>query len=408
MANFYTPDTAVYLCNTPLNVNKKDTYAPNGWTQSAQLAYFQSCRVYTFNDFTFQRKDGTIRVPINIEELYKNGVNYCYYRNSHYRGKWFFCFITRLEFLNEATTALHIKTDVFQTWYFEMQLKTSFVEREHTVTDNMFQHTIPEPLPTPEHLLTERVMLTPDLKSSTTFFFDDNYWCGIFTSEAIKHLSDNVPTRAAFMGGVYSPCYIYATDLSGFSSFIGAVNYSGQADAIVSCVAIPKSMATYHDLSGYDPPDPPPSPGGTNLLGSPYNAWFTINRIYDPPNHKGLDMNGVGEGEIRYIYSTVSGTVVYSNYHQASYEGGSFGEMICILDDVTGYYFLFGHLKSRAVQLGDTVTRGQYIGVEGNTGDSEGRHLHYQVSSGDMWAGNIDPTTVAGAQYPNAVGTYGQ
>lgn len=413
---FYTPDTAVYLANTPLNVNKKDTFAPNNWTAAAQLQYFQSCipsptSRYTFTDFTYQRKDGVIRVPINAEVLYAAGINYCFYRNNHYGGKWFYCFITEIEFLNENTTALHIKTDVFQTWYFEMELKTSFVEREHTVTDNMFQHTLPEPLPTPEHLVTERVMLTPDLKSSTTFFFDDNYWCGVFTSEPIKHLADENPPRTTFMGGVYSPCYIYATDLSGFSTFMGAVNYSGQAEAIVSCVAIPKSMVEYHNLSGYDPPEPTPTPGSENLLGSPYNAWFTINQIYDPPNHKGLDMNGVGEGETRYIYSTVSGIVVYSDYHQSSYSGGSFGNMICIQDDNTGYYFLFGHLASRHVSLGQRVSRGEYIGVEGATGDCDppgARHLHYQVSSGDMWAGNIDPTTVAGAQYPNAVGTYGQ
>ena len=404
MANFYTPDTAVYLCNTPLNVNKKDTFAPNGWTQSAQLAYFQSCRVYTFNNFTFQRKDGIIRVPINIEDLYKNGVNYCYYRNNHYRGKWF---------LNEETTALHIKTDVFQTWYFDMQLKTSFVEREHTVTDELFQHTLPEPLPTPEYKNAEEneTRLTPTLYSRNTTEFDEYYWCCIFTSEIIKHMSDDEPQPSKFLGGVPCPCYIYATNLTDYFTLIGAINYSGQANAVVSCVAMPKSMVTYHDLVNPTPPTPPPTPGGTNLLGSPYSAWFTINQIYDPPNHKGLDMNGVGEGETRYIYSTVSGTVVYSAYHEASYEGGSFGNMICIQDDVTGYYFLFGHLYSRNVQVGDTVTRGDYIGVEGATGDCDppgARHLHYQVSSGNMWAGNIDPTTVAGAQYPNAVGTYGQ
>ena len=415
MANFYTPDTAVYLANTPLNVNKKDTFAPNNWTAAAQLQYFQGCipsptSRYTFTDFTFQRKDGVIRVPINVEVLYSAGVNYCFYRNTHYNGKWFYCFITKMEFLNENTTALYIKTDVFQTWYFQMQIKTSFVEREHTVTDELYEHTLPEPLPTPEYKNANEneTRLTPTLYSRNITEFDEYYWCCIFTSEIIKHLTDDEPQPSKFLGGVPCPCYIYATNLQDYFTLIGAINYSGQANAVVSCVAMPKSMVTYHDLVNPTPPTPPPTPGNTNLLGSPYNAWFTVNQIYDPPNHKGIDMNGTGEGETRYIYSTVSGTVVYSAYHEASYSGGSFGNMICIQDDVTGYYFLFGHLYSRAVQLGDTVTRGQYIGIEGNTGDSEGRHLHYQVSSGNMWAGNIDPTTVAGAQYPNAVGTYGR
>ena len=183
MANFYTPDTAVYLANTPLNVNKKDTFAPNNWTAAEQLQYFQGCiplptSRYTFTDFTYQRKDGVIRVPINVEVLYAAGINYCFYRNTHYNGKWFYCFISKMEFLNENTTALYIKTDVFQTWYFEMQLKTSFVEREHTVNDDMFKYTLPEPLPNGEMVVyNKQDIVNGELNARSESEFADNYYC---------------------------------------------------------------------------------------------------------------------------------------------------------------------------------------------------------------------------------------
>lgn len=406
MANFYTPDTAVYLCNTPLNVNKKDTYAPNGWTQSAQLAYFQSCRIYTFNDFTFQRKDGIIRVPINIEELYRNGVNYCYYRNSHYRGKWFFCFITQLEFLNEATTALHIKTDVFQTWYFEMELKTSFVEREHTVTDNMFQHTLPEPLPTPEHKTvnggdysTYQTRITPDLSAKSADEFNNNYWCAVFLTEELTVLSPNAVEVCKFIGGNPCACYIYAVTTEALQSFFGIISASGKIDSVISCVAMPKSMVDFHPLTiNPNPPDPPLPPISDNFLGSPYASAFFVTQIYNAPQHWGIDLDN---NDNLNMYATTDGEVT------ACLEHPSFGKMVIIksssyspVDSSKYYYFMYCHMDTLAFNApGSTITRGTYIGTQGSTGSSTASHCHYEVQI----HGALSPMTTA-AEVGNTFG----
>ncbi len=50
-----------------------------------------------------------------------------------------------------------------------------------------------------------------------------------------------------------------------------------------------------------------------------------------------------------------------------------------ILSHKNGYETIFAHLHKRLVKKGDTVTRGQVIGLIGNTGRSTGSHLHYGI-----------------------------
>ena len=137
-----TPQTDVYLIKCPLELSDANqiTFA----TVDAQVAYFQSLPKLHIadEDFTYQRKDGVMRVPALIDDLY--GYNYCMYKNEGHGNKWFFAFITGMEYLNDSVTGVSLKTDTWQTWCFDLTFKRTFVEREHVLNDDYGLHTIPE------------------------------------------------------------------------------------------------------------------------------------------------------------------------------------------------------------------------------------------------------------------------
>lgn len=121
------------------------------------------------------------------------------------------------------------------------------------------------------------------------------------------------------------------------------------------------------------------SPGG-------YTSW-----------HSGTDI-GVSRGT--QVMAAASGTVItaltvtndpngpytsagYKDHSFSASNGYGYGNYIMIDhgvgDDGNRLYTLYGHLSSVAVSPGQTVSQGQIIGYSGNTGNSYGAHLHFEV-----------------------------
>lgn len=96
------------------------------------------------DNFTYQRKDDTIRYGANFDSLLE--YNYVMYRNDAYSSKWFYAYITGMEYLNDNVTAISIKTDPFQTWQFSLTYKPCLIDREHTNNDAVGANTLPEGL----------------------------------------------------------------------------------------------------------------------------------------------------------------------------------------------------------------------------------------------------------------------
>lgn len=99
--------------------------------ETAQSTYFSS-KIFTSWDttlsFSYLRENRPIKVGKNVDNLF--GCNYLMYRNT-ILNKWFYCFITRKEYINESTTMLYIQTDVMQTFMFDYSIINSFIVREH-------------------------------------------------------------------------------------------------------------------------------------------------------------------------------------------------------------------------------------------------------------------------------------
>ena len=139
-----TPQGLLYLCKTPLKNDYKNQLTFNNL--NAQQTYFNTTIQFSFSDYTYIKKDNTITVGKNIDEII--GCNYLFYRNVGFTTKYYYCFITNMEYINEDVTRLTIETDVFQTWMFQIVYNRCFVEREHVNNDSIGLHTIPENLET--------------------------------------------------------------------------------------------------------------------------------------------------------------------------------------------------------------------------------------------------------------------
>jgi hypothetical protein len=143
-----TPQGSIYLCKTPLINDYKNQLTFSNLT--SQLNYFNSRIQKTFDNYTYIKKDNVIKVGENIDTII--GCNYLFYRNNGFTNKYYFCFITNMEYINENCTAITIETDVFQTYQFDISYKACFVEREHTNDDTIGANTIDEGLELGEYV----------------------------------------------------------------------------------------------------------------------------------------------------------------------------------------------------------------------------------------------------------------
>ena len=91
--------------------------------------------------------------------------------------------------------------------------------------------------------------------------------------------------------------------------------------------------------------------------------------------HYGVD---IAKGGTVPIVAAASGVVYVSHY------SSSYGNVVYILHNIDGqiYTTVYAHMSSRLVSEGQTVEKGQQIGIMGSTGDSTGQHLHFELYKG--------------------------
>lgn len=119
-----------FMSGVPFSNDYKNTR----WFENltSQLAYFNArTETHYEQQMNFQRIEGYHYVAINksIDELWS--TNYLMFQNAQYNNKWFYAFVTRLEYKQKNLTYVHFQIDVLQTWRFDYTFKPSFVVREH-------------------------------------------------------------------------------------------------------------------------------------------------------------------------------------------------------------------------------------------------------------------------------------
>lgn len=118
-----------------------------------------------------------------------------------------------------------------------------------------------------------------------------------------------------------------------------------------------------------------PLPGHTYI-----SCHFGEVDAFGNAGHRGTD---IPAPEGTPILAAHSGTVLVSGWND------SYGNQV-LLDNGAGLSTRYAHMTQTAVTAGEAVTAGQVIGYVGNTGDSTGFHLHFEVMQNGLRVNPMD------------------
>lgn len=107
---------------------------------------------------------------------------------------------------------------------------------------------------------------------------------------------------------------------------------------------------------------------------------FLDDQIFLEDNHYGID---VAAAEGAPVKAAAEGVVIFSNWIN------HLGNTIIIYHS-DGYFSIYGHNQRNTVHSHQHVKRGEIIGFVGNTGISEGPHLHFEIWKNGMPLNPVD------------------
>jgi TP901 family phage tail tape measure protein len=167
---------------------------------------------------------------------------------------------------------------------------------------------------------------------------------------------------------------IKGLDLPGFFSNYGSAVFNTTKDNIVTYA---QQMLDQIGFGG----------GGGYSFPSIFRKTSSFGMRNGKP-HKGVDWAAPAGTPIP---SQSAGPVIYSGSGKVGYRG--YGNVVHI-GSKAGLSYLYGHNTKNYVKTGDSVSKGQIIGTVGNTGDSRGNHLHFEIRQGNK---PVDPDSFGGS-----------
>ena len=302
---YIAPSTNVkILHNVPLdNTYDHTLYFADA---TAQATYFAGLTKYNLTNYTYQRVNkGIIRVSGKADNYYD--CNYMMFQNTNFGTKWFYAFITSVEYINNETTEITFEIDVIQTWLFDAHVEECFIERQHSLSDAIGDNIVPETLATGEYV------------------FNDYNPVTLATSDMLVCLAI-VDVDGASSGnlydGIYGSAELYVYDSTDVTNINDKVNtYAQKPDAIISMYMIPKILI-------------PTIPADHKVLYAAGGSPTPINSI--PAIAKTMDLDGYTPKNAK-MY-----TYPYSYYHVDNGSGQELALRYEFFDNLTPVLIITG------------------------------------------------------------------
>ena len=266
-------------------------------SKSAQTTYFEGLTkspsgTYTFTEYSYIRKNRGIKVQLPAGANAYD-CNYLMFKNTSFENKWFYAFISSVEYVNNYTWEIEFELDVMQTWFFDYDLERCFVEREHSATDEIGDNLVPETIEMGDYV-SEGITRCADTGSATESLLQALSL--VFACTFDRNYADY---RGGYYRGMYSGlCFVdfpfpvpaTTTNISTFVNNVrtwvdGAVA-QGKVNGIITAFVCPTALVssdtstssnmgfsktiTYNDIDGY-------TPKNNKLFTYPYNFMYVNN-----------------------------------------------------------------------------------------------------------------------------------
>lgn len=274
---YVEPNSTVYLMkNVPLDPTYQHTVLFSSKAAQEQAFMQFTSAELTFENLSYQRHGrGYLKIAKNVGKLLN--CNYMMFRNYDSEtmnyDRWFYAFVTDVEYINENTTMVRYEIDIMQTWLFDYQLDPVFVEREHSSTDEIGDNRLDESIDYGDYVFRDFDILPP-------FKYEaDNMGVAVyFTSQIVdgkKVVYGGKCLQGVFTGGGY----MYARSPSALEEWFNR-NAELLPDNIIGICMIPKALAPESDTG-----QPTFSPSPYRATFSPKSRFGTFDG-YVPKNNK--------------------------------------------------------------------------------------------------------------------------
>lgn len=231
-----TPQSMIYICSGVRLDNRYEhsIYFPS---DAAQQEYFAGKVVKTFSAYSYLRKTWPIQVEATMEQA--KTWSYLYFRNG--TGKYYYYFINQVEYKNDHMVELTLELDVLQTYLFDFDMLDCFVERQHTETDEIGEHTLDEGLELGAYTVNDVV---------DVFELASNYCVLVMASINPRYVDLDKPVQA--LGNLYNRVFsglgIFAIDIEAdgelgwWTERLEALSEKGYIDGIIAMWMYPKAL----------------------------------------------------------------------------------------------------------------------------------------------------------------------
>lgn len=322
MAYIAPNSTIKILANVPISPDQTNTlwFAPGG----DQLAYFNSKVRMTFDAQSYQRATkNTCRLNVNADLV--DDCNYMMFQNTAFSTKWFYAFITNVEYINTNVTEITYQIDDIQTWLFQYETPACFVERSHSSTDIIGENILPENVNCGEYVFNQ----------SWDRLHSFNNCC-----IALMYANATAATPGVVLDGIFGGCEtkIYHLDTTGRTALMTFIQtHSTELAAMVGLYMLPIDLLP---SASFNDGDVIPETAAAKILTATAATLTGTETIdgYTPKNKK--------------LY-----TYPYNFYHVDNCQGGALDLRYEFFDQLTPYFEMRGNMST---PVGVILVPGKY------------------------------------------------